>query len=279
MINIQSSATVNHVVWVTSLSDNEKGVTNRIFEDTESYLNSKGICLEKVEPKNADELRQFLKGLADKAEEGLKPIIHFDVHGTAERGLHIHCSNEYISWHDIVSLLRDINIKTENNLCVISFACFSFELIRKIDLAKASPFYFFAAPQKEVNGGFVEDKCCQFYTDLFNEEDILKSYKNSLSERMCYLHSEKLLFEILAKYIKNNTMGKSRNKRVERLITLFLSNIGYSYNGKLSKFRKFLKKNISPNSDLLDRYVKSFLIGKRVSYTIDDVIEYAKQCK
>lgn len=130
---ILSHANVNAVLWITSLHENEQGVTRRILDDLEPYLASKEVIFQRFEPQGADHLMAYLDAVADAAlAAGLAPIIHFDTHGTIEHGIHIVASKEDCLWDKITERLRAINVATGNDLCVVSLACFSFHIVRHL---------------------------------------------------------------------------------------------------------------------------------------------------
>lgn len=67
------------------------------------------------------ELFETLQEIARLTKKvGLKPIIHFDMHGNKHLGLESNPTREYTSWSELVVWLRKINIRAKNNLCVIA---------------------------------------------------------------------------------------------------------------------------------------------------------------
>jgi hypothetical protein len=130
MQHLSSAAHLNAIVWITSLGSDERGATRRVIEDLEPYLHSIQVAFALVEPKSAKDLCETLDAVAVQAHDGLRPVIHFDTHGLANRGIYIAASGEYVDWHAVVTKLRVINVVTGNNLCVVSAACFSMQIIK-----------------------------------------------------------------------------------------------------------------------------------------------------
>ncbi len=78
MPQFSSPLTVNSFFWITSLRPTERGVTRRIQEDLLPYLDRIGLRYHTFEPQIATELLAILSDIAQQADVGLKPILHFD---------------------------------------------------------------------------------------------------------------------------------------------------------------------------------------------------------
>jgi hypothetical protein len=162
MLQVSSGITVNSLIWVSSLEPDKKGTTDRVHYDLQPYFVSIGLPFHAVEPKSASELLDGLDALAKRAKEGLRPIIHFDTHGSRADGLYIAASDEFVSWQQLVEKLRPINVATRNNLCVVSAACFGMHAIMEIAISTAAPFFALFAPENTVTFGFVEKRTVPF---------------------------------------------------------------------------------------------------------------------
>ena len=130
-----------------SLEEHEQGTTRRVIEDLEPYLSSIELPFVFVEPKTKAELLAGLASIAKRATEGLRPIIHIDTHGSERDGIYITASKELVSWQVLVDEFRKINAATENNLCVVSAACFGLNMIQPITITRQTPFFLIVAPR------------------------------------------------------------------------------------------------------------------------------------
>lgn len=266
-----SNVEVNTVVWITSLHENQKGVTRRILEDLEPYLNSQQVRFEYYEPTNAINLFNYLEYIREEAASGMLPIIHIDTHGSAEEGIYIAASNESMSWATFVEKCRQINVETKNNLCVVSLACFSFSAAREVKITSQTPFYMLAAPEVEVETGFVIDVVMPFYQHVFEKGELIGAFEAILKKKLNLMHCEEILFTAFAKYIRRSCMGKGAKKRIEALLSEAVSK-GLVHNDyDLKKIRKAIKLSIKPTQQKLDEYTNSFLMGRSVSFKLDDV--------
>ncbi len=117
------------------------------------------------------------------ASSGLRPILHFDMHGDLTQGIKVAASGEFVSWPRLVDSLRAINVATENNLCVVSGACFSMNVVWEVTLSKPCPFFILIAPGEEVSSGFLEDKTREFYKSVFDDLEIVAAHEAHFAPR------------------------------------------------------------------------------------------------
>jgi hypothetical protein len=89
-------------------------------------------------------------------------------------------------------------------------------------------------------------------------------------------HCDKLRAIALTKYIRENTSGKALKERREALMTHALAS-GRIPNNRQNRraARKKIKQGLRPNQALIDKYVRSFLIGKTVPFSIKQIMDLA----
>jgi hypothetical protein len=131
-----------------------------------------------------------LDTIAEEAKAGAKPIIHIDTHGSDKGGIFIEETKEYVPWTLLYRKLQAINVHTSDNLCVVSAACFSYIVLREIDVVSATPFYLLVAPPREVTFGFVEDNIVKFYRQTFDTLQIVDAFKHYLRQYVALCHCE-----------------------------------------------------------------------------------------
>lgn len=276
MTTYGSEVQINMVVWITSLNESEYGTTRYLLEDLEPYFKSKNVGFLEFQPKSADDLMVFFDVLAEKAEEGLRPIIHIDTHGSPN-GLIVEPTGETASWEEIVEKFRILNTAAKNNVCMISMACFGFNQIMPVKIMSPTPFYLMAGSTEEVYVRFIREVTVDFYKHVFDECDIVGAYETYLRPQLRVLHCEKVLFTAMAGYVRAGTYGALGRQRVEDLITAAISTLPEGVEPDLKQMRKIAKEGMKPKQELLDRMAATFLIGKPVPYNIDAIIEQAKK--
>ena len=192
---------------------------------------------------------------------GTGPILHFDMHGSKEKGLEIAATGERVPWPDLVKKLQAINRATGNNLCVISASCFGLHAIMQIKIIETVPFYVLIAPENEVIIGFLEDHTVSFYNDVFSSCDIVAAHKKHLAGAMKLFHCEKMLAVAIGKYISNACKGKSGRERRERLLTEILIDGDKRSSQNLKEVRKKIKEGLRLTQKLVDRFGSVFSCG------------------
>lgn len=209
MSTIASSGTANCVVWFTSLRQGEQGVTQRILDELLPLLAGHGIRHEIVEPASAGELLAALDDLAARVRSGgIRPILHFDMHGSAADGLRIVASGENVPWPAVAQGMRAINEGMGNDLFVVSAACYGLKVAMQARITEPCPYYVLAGPERTVTAGLLEDSLPDFYRTLFATDDFMAAYESHLAPAFSLFHSERLLLLSLGKYVRRHCMGK-----------------------------------------------------------------------
>lgn len=266
----------NSVIWFTSLPAQDQGTSRRVFEDVEPEIRQAEMRCEHHSIQSAKQLFNRLEALTSAATEiGLRPLLHFDMHGNAELGLHISASDEYIPWTTLADHLGALNVATGNNLCVVGAACYGLKAISSMSLERPTPFFLLLAPEEEVSMGFLEDNIPAFYRELFIS-GVLIPYERYLEPHFSYFHCERVLFEAIARYIQKGCKGKSGKERRERLLTeMFMTGIPNTKQNR-RVMRRQIKAKLKPGPEILDRYARTFLAGKPCSFDFDELLSFVQ---
>ena len=272
-----TSANVNRLVWISSLLPDEEGFARRTIEDLEPHFRSIRLQFDHYTPANLAELAGILDHLAGTSVAGVAPVIHFDMHGSQARGLSLASSGEFMSWALLNSKLKAINLATKNNLCTVFATCFGFHMLKQLTFTDQSPCYLMIAPQEIVTLGFLDDHVADFYRDMFGGLNAVASYNKHLATNMRLFHSEKMLAVVLARYLYVSCIGKAGDVRKERLLTEVFDRGVRNVRRNRRALRKITQKVIRPDQGLINKYVDTFLMGKRVAFDIDKLMEFARQ--
>lgn len=269
-----SHGSVNAVLWFTSLHPDEQGVTRRVLDDLEPYLDRVHIHHQVFEITTAGQFLAILNTLAAETASGtLKPILHLDMHGSAEDGLRIAASGEMVPWEALAESLSTINATLQNNLFVVSCACHGQRFITATRLMQTCPYYVLVAPRQEITAGFLEVAIPQFYETLFNEVDFSSAYERHLASEFGLFHSERLLFLALVKYVRAYCIGRGARERREDLMSQAVA-AGLTPNPDL---RQVLRDGIAADQAIVERFADVFLAGKRPRFAFGDVMRAVRQ--
>lgn len=272
---------VNTVVWLRSLAEGELGPSRRMTEDLEALATAGTFAFEEVAVADRDELLAALDSIARRSESGLRPILQFDCHGSAEEGLLLEPSGERLTWSELVEALRPINVGTANSLCCIFGVCFGLHLSLGLSLSLPSPYFLTIAPEGEILVGELLDRLAPFYARLFETGNITRSYREHLAPALSIFQCTELLAKALATYIVKHASGAGGAARRERLVSRMLEERGTG-DGELTQLasaRQRAKSGLRLTQEHLDRYARLFLIGRKPSFGIAEVERIAEGMK
>lgn len=271
-MNLNITFNVNTVYLVTSSRPGEEGVTRRLIESISDTSNNGGnFNFLHAQISGGDGYFQLLEEIFIEIGKGVRPIIHFDMHGSQERGLEIGATGEFIDWTSVIDSLRVLNVRLNNELVVLITACHGLHTILPISFEEVAPFLCLIAPEEEIKVGHIEDKVPEFYRELFSSGSLAHACQK-LGSEFRYFHSAEFLFKTLAKYIKEKCKGAGGQKRREDLLTEIMGTRLGEYPEKISEYRAQVKQHIAPNQQLLDRYTNRFLMGKASGIKIDGLL-------
>ncbi|WP_147465464.1 hypothetical protein [Pseudomonas syringae group genomosp. 3] len=214
-MNANISFNVNTVYLVTSSRPGEEGVTRRLVESISDVSNNGGgFNFSHARIISGEGYYQLLEEIFHEIDNGLRPIIHFDMHGSQERGLEIGKAGEFIDWESVIDSLRILNIKLNNELVVLITACHGLHAILPISFEKVAPFLCLIAPEQEIKVGHIEDRIPGFYRELFSSGSLAHACQK-LGNEFNYFHGAEFLFKTLVRYIKEKCKGAGGQKRRE----------------------------------------------------------------
>ncbi|HEN8800262.1 TPA: hypothetical protein U8251_002861 [Pseudomonas putida] len=263
---------INSVFVITSPRPGEEGVTRRLVENIADASNNGGhFNLTHVSLYSGENYFQFIEGICKQIEQGLKPLIHFDMHGCEERGLEIGVSGEFIHWDFVVETLRILNEQLQNELFVLMTACHGLHTILPISFEKTAPFLCLIAPEEEIYVADVEDKIPAFYQELFATASLDSAFLK-LGSKFSNFNCVEFLFRVLAIYIKKACIGAGGRERREELLTQIMQTSLGDTPEMVTDYRNKVKQHIKPDQALLERYTSRFLMGKNFDVRIEELL-------
>jgi hypothetical protein len=268
------------VCWITSLAQEDSGISRRIREDLEPLLATHGVPLLLHQPADADGFLSALECIESIALAGGRPFIHFDAHGDEETGLQIAATGESISWSVLATQLRRINVPTRNNLIVLSAVCFGLRSARSVDVEQPSPFYLLMAPAEKVNSGFLEDNMVAFYRAIFGGQELGEAFGKFLASRFSLFHCELLLRELFVAYVRAYGVGKEAKRRREELYTVLKSDLPLINREARRLAREHVKSFARADTEMLKRFERfsaRFMIDRPISFDMQSVLKIARE--
>lgn len=276
-LRLEDKLEINTIIWFQSLGEDEVGPSNRMIEDLDALALKGGFPVERLIIQHRREALDALAKIAERAAHGLRPILHFDCHGSKTNGLLLKPSDEFLSWQDLADALRPINVATRNNVCCIFGVCFGLHFSFELRLSKPSPYFLTIAPEREVSVGILEARTGDFYSRLNETRNITLAYSDVLKPELHLFYSRAVYAEALAVYVNQHCRGKRGAARRERLLTELLRSRGITTPNKeqLKHARAQIKALVMPSQALIDRWAPTFLIGREPGFGIAELEQLA----
>ncbi|WP_453973248.1 hypothetical protein [Amorphus sp. MBR-141] len=269
----------NAIVWIHSLPGHEMGPSRRILEDLEGLATAGGFPVFEHGVRDRAELSDLFRQLTARAEQGLRPVLHVDAHGTVAEGLLLAPSGERVGWGEVIGDLRTLNVATANNLTCIFALCFGLHLYKQVSLKQPVPAYLFCAPPAEISVGFLEAQTLAFYREMNRTSNVTAAFKATLGEVMASFHCQGLFLQALLRYIRTYCIGRMRQDRLERMVTTVLRRDGIvnPSSAQLKQVRRELRKSLQPSQKVIDVFAPSFLIGRAPAFSYADLDRILKR--
>ena len=276
-INFTDTIHINCLVWIRSLADDELNPSRRMVEDLTTIAFSGQFGFEEKVVRNRVELLSLLESLVSAVQAGLRPILHFDCHGSAVDGLLLKPANEFFGWEELAKHLRGINVATGNNLCCVFGACFGMWHATQLRLSQPAPWYLVIAPENEVSVGVLEERTPAFYREVFSSAHITQAYDRVLKPDLDIMLCKKVFAESLAQHVAMNCRGESGRKRKEAAVTAVLRGRGTisPTQDQLAQVRREIRDKFKASQWLIDHFATRFLIGRDPGIDVSDLVRLA----
>lgn len=174
---------IRNIVVIQSLEKAEKKTGEELYND----IIKRGIDYKQppqikmshkfhdVADKNAFiEILQFYVVNSEYMHGGV--LLHFEMHGATNLEGLILADGFLTSWKEIVDILRQINVKTKNNLYITMATCFGRYMYKGVDLEQKSPYSGYISASKEVKVHEVIEDFTSLFETLIESGNLVYSY-------------------------------------------------------------------------------------------------------
>jgi len=265
----------NSILWITGLAGTDKNPSRRSIEDIGDLSKVEGIDFAVMEIKNRDAFFKLMEYIViDCQETGNRPILHLDFHGSETQGLELSHSGERVSWNELYSCLQKINLVLKNDLLVVAGVCFGMTAISGLDIHSVVAFNWFIAPIGTIKVGELDPGLALFYKSVILNADIQSAQLKHLPTMECFF-SERFLARLLTNYYIAGCHGKAKRERLEKVLTEYGEEYGFTENKTVNNVRKAIKHQMTSttNQTLFDKYADRFLLRTDLEYGFSDMLE------
>ena len=261
--NLRSTFSCSGVVILDALAPSDLQTARRLHEDLAHLRAANGAPW--VHYRSVPDRRSLFSALKEielLCRKGFRPVLHFDGHGTKEKGLNLGSSGEFTRWTELGDSLLTINTTTRNNLGVVMAACYGLYQMDAVDIEKPCPYNFLIAPPEEVPAGFIDDRMRELYNTLFRTRSLVRAV-TCLDSKFIQFHAESFFCLVFARYLKHMCAGRVAAERNDRFLTQAVHE-GFAPNrDRRRELRKVFKHLIKRPEPQFYRMSRKFLHGQR----------------
>jgi hypothetical protein len=168
---------VSHIIIVESLSTGEFRTGHRLYD----YLTSLNVASTNKESqvecvfhdtKSAEQLRRLIENLAiETLKKNIRPLLQIECHGLSDlSGIQLRDGSS-MTWPDVASLLRPLNIASRFNLFVVFATCFGALHLGELKPNQPSPCFGMIGPTHQV----LPDELLKSFQDFYRQLLLTKS--------------------------------------------------------------------------------------------------------
>lgn len=217
--------TFNKIYVIESLNGQEEKLTgeelyNDLLKWKEYQIKDFKAQLIKVDDKkDFFEKIDFIKD--ECTTKGQYPIIHFEIHGNADKTGLVLNSGELIRWSELYHDLREINSILGNNLFITMAVCYGAYIMELIKADKPSPFWGFIGSFETIEEVDLIIRYNEFYDEFlksFNLNTAVQRLHDSnptIPSSYRFINSELTFKNIMSKYFKEKFTESEITKRFE----------------------------------------------------------------
>lgn len=174
----------NYIYVIESLDTNEGDTLTgkNLLEKLKPYADQvKALSTGLITVESAAQFWDAMDYICQKAAEGERPVIHFEIHGTDEKdGLYIK-NGDVIEWPEVLYRISDINYASGCNLMVSFAVCYGQYLAQFINATKKMPFCISLGSFEELYEDDLEVRFFAFYQELLTSFNIDQAYQALLA--------------------------------------------------------------------------------------------------
>ena len=180
--------------------------------------------------------------------DGFRPIIDIETHGNTE--VIGFADGSYMSWGDLMDILRGANEICKNELVVFLACCEGYHFIKSTTISKHSPCGYLFSPQEKILVSDVIDATIEFFNDITANGD-LDVAADLMKQRKIYCFKSEIFFlnALTHALIKDFEGGRKfsadseRKEFINRLSKTFLGDVKNDYTNYVIKcFHDYVKK-------------------------------------
>lgn len=174
---------INHIVVIESLPDGDIMTGKELYEDVvkrhidllqEQSIKMTHVFFDAKTKNNFIESLKYVNTNSKYIPGGI--LIHIETHGSREKDGLVLADNSFISWKELVELLRPINIATCNKLYITMATCYGRFLYLGVEPSEKSPYQAYISASIAVKTSEIIEKFSLLFEILIQCGDLIFAY-------------------------------------------------------------------------------------------------------
>jgi hypothetical protein len=254
--NMTNNLQINNLYFIDCIDSNESQNTNAyaLYFDTVSKMKiiNKEIDTDyfKIETK-LDFLKRF-DSINEKNIENQNVLIHIYLHGSKNLDGLVANDKTLISWEEIQSKTRRINIKTNNGLFLVLALCHGEYFAEKINIRLKSPFNSIIASRYEEYVPEIYNLFQKFYNNLVYDNNIIRAYLEAKTE------TDNFFYKNTSTVIVNAI--KSMSQKLDESLNQLYSDFIHNESMKMLSFEEFRYLKKRALQEIINKMENEFFI-------------------
>lgn len=268
----------NRIYIVESLKSDDRKTGTELYND---LLRWKGVLHPDFEavlktPTTMNEFMSLFDSILDDCiNNGIAPIIHFEIHGDSNQSGLVLSSGELVNWDALCEKLRPINHQLKNGLFITMGVCHGCYFISKDVVDKPSIFQGIIASFDVLYDFSIYTQFYAFYEELFSSFDFNLAYKKLIDANpdtsvnfACY-SSDFIFAMVQTDYDDKKCTKEAFEQRA--LNEIKAGNLTFvSRQDKRSEIREFVKIGLLTKERYFEKAYRTF-------FMLDDYPELEKE--
>lgn len=272
----------NRIYIIESLQPGERQTGTELHNDLLRWESLQHPDFESIliNPVTHDDFLNLLDEIYGKCtNDGIAPILHFEIHGAADQSGLVLTSHELVRWEELSDKLRPINHFLKNGLFITMGVCHGCYFMSTDVISKPSIFQGIVASFDKLYNGDIYIQFYAFYEELFSSFDLNSAYSKLIdanpdisdpNKKINYaLYSSEYIFAMVyTDYDEKQCTEKAFEQRA--LSEIAAGNLKFvSRQDKRKKIRDFVKAGVKTR----DKYFKETF---NTYFMLDDYPELIK---
>lgn len=274
----------NRIYIIESLQSGERCTGTELYKDLlkwKSFQHPDFECILK-NPVTHDDFLNLLDEIYNKCmNEGIAPILHFEIHGASDQSGLVLTSNELVTWEELSDKLRPINYFLKNGLFITMGVCHGCYFMSTDVISKPSLFQGIVASFDTLYNGDIYIQFYAFYEELFTSFDLNKAFSKLIDANpvitdpknkvnyACY-SSEFIFAMVYTDYDEKQCTEEALEQRA--LSEIEAGKLPYvSRQDKRRKIREFVKEGLKTKNKYFEQTYRTYFMLDEYPELKDDI--------